>query len=88
MTCFLCQAIPGRLRKSLKMVFYPGQTKPPKSQKEQILVSRKSLRNTLFPSSAWHKKLNFWDVYEIKDNFETNSPLRSKILICEKVSSK
>ena len=40
---FLCQAIPGGFWKSLKMVFYTGQTKPRKSQKEHILVSRKSL---------------------------------------------
>ena len=40
---FLCQAIPGGFRKSRKMVFYTGQTKPRKSQKEHILVSRKSL---------------------------------------------
>ena len=40
---FLCQAIPGRFQKSLKMVFYPGQIKTQKSQKEHILVSRKSL---------------------------------------------
>ena len=40
---FLCQAIPGRFRKSLKMVFYTGQIKTQKSQKEHILVSRKSL---------------------------------------------
>ena len=85
---FLCQAIPGRFRKSLKMVFYTWQIKTQKSQKEHILVSRKSLifgsakhlkKKTKNVKLVWHRVwiLNLCDTLNFKEfNFECHTKFK------------